>query len=78
MGRGKRLASSLFNPFPIVLSALSVFLLPGPSLPTKRPPRSLVPSAFPLKNWEGREKVPSREKPWGRGWPPRRREDRFV
>ena len=59
MGRGKRLASSLFNLFPIVLRALSVFLLPGPSLPTKRPPRSLVPSAFPLKNWEGRAgKVP--------------------
>ena len=54
MGKGKRLASYLFNPFPIVLGALSVFLLPGPSLPTKRPPRSLVPSAFPLKNWEGR------------------------
>ena len=47
MGRGKRLASSLYNPFPIVLLVLSVFLLPGPSLPTKRPPRSLVPSAFP-------------------------------
>ena len=47
MGRGKRLASSLFNPFPIVPRALSVSLLPGLSLPTKRPPRSLVPSAFP-------------------------------
>ena len=78
MGRGKRLASSLFNPFPIVLRALSLFLLLGHSLPSKRPPRSLVPSAFALKNWEGPEKVPSREKPWGRGWPPRRRDGRFV
>ena len=75
MGRGKRLASSLFNPFPIVLGALSVFLLPGPNLPTKRPPR---PQCFSLKNWEGREKVLSREKPWARGWPPRRRDGRFV
>ena len=75
MGRGKRLASSLFNPFPIVLGALSVFLLPGPNLPTKRPPR---PQCFSLKNWEGREKILSREKPWGRGWPPRGRDGRFV
>ena len=46
MGRGKRLASSLFNPFPIVPRSLSVFLLPGLSLPTKRLLRNLVPSAF--------------------------------
>ena len=78
MGRGKRLASSLFNPLPIVLRALSVFLLPGPSLPAKRPPRRARPQCFSLKNWKGREKVPSREKPWGRGWPPRRRDGRFV
>ena len=38
--RRKRVASSLLNPFPIVPRALSVFLLPGPGLSTKRTLRS--------------------------------------
>ena len=77
MGRGKRLASSLFNPFPIVPRAFC-FSSSRAQPPYKEASSQPRPQCFSLKNWEGREKVPSREKPWGRGWPPRRRDERFV